>query len=784
MKKHTTFTRLLAIVMSICVVFSMAATAFAATDYSVVKDSDYADSINEQTYDMSTIDTGKVGSIEIYAIDWTNAAKDGVWDNSYVSTGVYDQDVNDALINDAVRDGEDEAPINTNDNGESVLGNSQTSNGYAIKGMVFTYLKIGDIVTFSDVINGQNVTKVLYKLPSNDTTTDFLSAIGLSVNDRFAETDLYPDTYDALTVSSYFESDTLVNALQAALAANSTTVKNALEVFMVDHKGHNMKETDANGYTNAENLFLGLYVIVPTSTPEMLSSTVNPFLVSLPMTTVDGDNSSDNVATDGGESWLYDVTLYPKNETDIVSLEKTVRESKDDTGENEALTPDTDSDALLAINDGYAHTATASSGDTLEYQIISTLPSITSDATAIQEFVFTDILSAGLTYNKDVVIEIFTDADCTDKVTTWTNGKQFTVTYNPEKDAEANSMTITISADGLKEINSGDWEVDTSSDVISTQVRRGYSDYTMRITYSANLDSNNTVVFGDEGNENIVTLRWKRTSSSYYDVLVDDCHVYTYGIDLTKTFSDMAGTKDMFNEVEFILWNESDGYWVEAAFNATEGVYYVTNHLAADGTEGHNDDDTHAGLDAEAVAAAANATVFTPTADGSLVIKGLEDDEYVITEIHTYTGYTLLKDDIRVVITTAESEICDIYLTDLLGEIQNDPRYDEIIEDELSFLTLGLDYNMPQRYLEHKLLTASATVDGNTVTMLSDNGSENALTPLEVENTHGFALPQTGAVTAELLPIIGAATIATCVIGLCILILFRRKDKEEQQEAI
>ena len=29
---------------------------------------------------------------------------------------------------------------------------------------------------------------------------------------------------------------------------------------------------------------------------------------------------------------------------------------------------------------------------------------------------------------------------------------------------------------------------------------------------------------------------------------------------------------------------------------------------------------------------------------------------------------------------------------------------------------------MPQRHLEHHLLTASATVDGNAVTMLTDNG--------------------------------------------------------------
>ncbi len=51
---------------------------------------------------------------------------------------------------------------------------------------------------------------------------------------------------------------------------------------------------------------------------------------------------------------------------------------------------------------------------------------------------------------------------------------------------------------------------------------------------------------------------------------------------------------------------------------------------------------------------------------------------------------------------------------------------------------------MPQRHLEHHLLTASATVDGNAVTMLTDNGSANAEAPLRVVNTRGFDLPRTG----------------------------------------
>lgn len=51
---------------------------------------------------------------------------------------------------------------------------------------------------------------------------------------------------------------------------------------------------------------------------------------------------------------------------------------------------------------------------------------------------------------------------------------------------------------------------------------------------------------------------------------------------------------------------------------------------------------------------------------------------------------------------------------------------------------------MPQKHLEHHLLTASAAVDGNAVNMLEDNGSSNAEAPLTVVNTNGFDLPATG----------------------------------------
>lgn len=171
------------------------------------------------------------------------------------------------------------------------------------------------------------------------------------------------------------------------------------------------------------------------------------------------------------------------------------------------------------------------------------------------------------------------------------------------------------------------------------------------------------------------------------------------------------------------------------------------------------------------------ATHFVPqTVDGKegiVLVKGLEDDEFIVTEVRTDDGYTLLKENIKVKITVSEStKQCDIYDSDVLGLIQNDPRYATIINDT------GDLKNMPQKHLEHKLLTASATVDGNSVTMTADRGSDNAVVPLTVVNTPGFDLPQTGETGMWVFPVIGFVLMAGATIVVLLAGRKRRKDAE------
>ena len=640
--------------------------------------------------EAKTIDQDAACSLTVWKFDYTNAKKDGVWDeDAFPSTGWQESYVENALVN-TNRKGD------TDGQNGNTLGNGQTSKGYAIAGVEFTYLKVADIVTFEN----QGTIQVLYGFHKTD-AADLLKAIGMeSGANRCAEADsLDADRY-------FYTSDTLNKALAQSLEANSTTVKNTLEAF-IRNGGTAMAPTNESGKTVARDLPVGLYLLVETKVPEMVTSTTNPFFVSMPMTTVTGNDNS--ASQDGGTAWNYDVVVYPKQETGIPTLEKTVREAKADTGKNEGST---------SITDGFAHTATGSAGDTIEYQIVSTLPTITSQATALSTYNFYDTLCEGLTYSKDagVTIEFFTDAACTDRAASWNKDSgKFTVTYSED----GRHMTVDIAKAGLDEINGA-----TANK--NGKLYTGYSNYTARVTYSTVINADKTFVYGEKGNENTVILTWKRTSGDYYDILIDDCHVFSFGLDLTKLFSDMdvesAAEAKLYDSVKFKIQNKTDGYWVTAKRNDEEGVYYVS---------GHTDKE-------------ADATVFTPVTMGKscghILVKGLEEDTYTITEIQTANGYTLLKNAITVTISLKENPAkpCNVYAKDVLGVLQNDPHY---AFDGGENLKLA---NIPQRALSHNALTASATVDKNDVTMLEDNGSANAEVPLTVKNTKGFDLPKTG----------------------------------------
>ena len=682
------------------------------------------------------IDTSKTGSIHIYKYDITSASTDGVYTEGEISAT-----------------GEEDTSIST-----LLTGSNETGINYAIQGVEFTYVRCGNIETYSYTSSSGTEIQLVYEIDAKlfeilDLTSDDIYDMSNTAN-PCSNTSLYHVT-----------STVLIDALSTILEADDIEAKNQLEAYVTDNADAvTLEETDENGYTGASNLELGLYLIVETAVPENVVSTTDPFFVSLPFT------------DDDGEEWLYDLYVYPKNQTGAPDLDKSVKlatgEAAYTTGDSEDITVsstskvDTTANYISSnlIDDGtqtaadyvgsrteytYSDTVTASAGEILDYILVSRLPEIHSTATYLTEYTFTDVLCAGLTYNQDVSIAFYhskTDAEVNNTVNAdiiWSfneTGQLFDQEYveivtGYNSSTGETSLTVSFTEEGLKLINERYNENGAYGEL--------YECNYMVIYYTATVNSNSTLILGDDGNVNNVTLTWKRTNSLYYETLEDRCYVYSYGVDTTKIFSDNGGT---FSDVEFNLYNETDGYYIIADQVANvDGttVYYVTGKT----------------IDQSA------ATVFSPSTSGTFLVYGVEADTYQFTELSTSSGYTLLKDQVIIAITSTDCTITPAYITensteytDLTGNDAYSMSYDKIamIDDSL---TGGLT-------------AATATVDSVTASMADSGNSANAIVQIEITNNKNWiaSLPSTGGRGIYLLVLFGI-----CAAAAGIYLVFRKK---------
>ncbi len=117
--------------------------------------------------------------------------------------------------------------------------------------------------------------------------------VGFTVYQVKSTTDLlkyYNGEDDTVTIDTY--ADVVANTLKDP----ATAIKTLPEA-----------KTNAQGEVKFEGLDIGLYVVIETSKPASVTQAVKPFLVSIPMTRKGTVNK--------GEEWLYDVVVYPKNNT-------------------------------------------------------------------------------------------------------------------------------------------------------------------------------------------------------------------------------------------------------------------------------------------------------------------------------------------------------------------------------------------------------------------------------------------------------------------------------------
>ena len=595
-------------------------------------------------------------------------------------------------------------------NGEKNTQAEAELQNYKIQNVEFTYLKVGDIST--DTVGGK--IQVMYDIPE-----DLEDILGLSK-----------------TRADHKHSSTeLVNAMEAALKKNTYT-KNKLEKYIMTGYGHKaMPMTDKDGVSTATSLPLGLYLIVETKVPANVIDTTDPFFVSLPMT------------NDAATQWFYDVHAYPKNQTNIPDLNKRVRQHDDvELGKPE-----------------YLDTVTSSEGEKVDYTITSHLPRMTSSATYLTKYTFVDTIAKGLTYNRDISIYFYDNEgdavanNVDNAVAHWdTTSDYFTASYNAASE-KASQCTIAMTTRGLEALNHTD-ENDEN------QKESDYSGKWMVLSYTAKLNADATTRLGDAGNNNNVTLTWQRTNMAVSDTLEDKCRVFTYGIDMQKDFGVKTGTtqKPDASVVQFSLKNVTDGYFVKAKQDKQgSGIYYVVD----ENKESFGAGKKHATEEE----AEKNATIFTPSPEGKLVINGLEANDYVLTELKTVPGYTLLKDSIQISIKQTQDSFTPSKTTlyDIV-EIENNPN---------------------KHCIEQNGDRASATVDGSPTEMASDtnttdgteaggNGvvSTNARVKLTVTNDLGVELPATGGAGTI------AFTVAGCTVAFVGVMVATRKNKKDDEK--
>lgn len=250
-----------------------------------------------------------------------------------------------------------------------------------------------------------------------------------------------------------------------------------------------------------------------------------------------------------------------------------------------------------------------------------------------------------------------------------------------------------------------------------SEINPSYSGHYVVAAYSTTVKSTADFVLGDNGNANDVTLTYARTNTAFEAELKDRAIVYSYGLDLTKTFSDDNGDA---TKVSFVVKNTS------RKTDGAENAYYLVASKTADGRYHVTGETT----DKE------TATVFNPDADGKLNVYGMEAGTYKLTEIATDEGYSLLKDDIVVEITGTVATITASEAT-IRGQVNDKADVIYTLNDN-----------------------AKATVDSVAATMTENNAN----VKLSVENNKRFPIPSTGAMGTFLITLLGLGAVGAGLI--------------------
>lgn len=339
---------------------------------------------------------------------------------------------------------------------------------------------------------------------------------------------------------------------------------------------------------------------------------------------------------------------------------------------------------------------TAETGDVLDYKLTAQVPTLTdydnltkftmSDTLAKQEF---DPASVQIAIDNTVA----TRGTGNDENMFYI-GQTLLATLNPVSYAdEKSSFTLTFEPSALE----------------------AYEGETVTVTYSARLTTDAVKV-----NVNDAELVWSNNGSD--SSLTDSTEVYTYGIELTKTFSDATVSADEIGKVTFQLYRVNGQDEELLYFTGSAGSYILVSDSNGTGN--------------------VTANLKLDTTSRKLTVVGLDDDEtYILKETATADGYNQIDENVTI---------------DL--EAQADPNA-MLLEEDATSVKLG-SINLTVSFVNNTDTTGTAI----------------ASVAFELYNQKGFSLPKTGDAGTWALTVSGILLIAS---GVGLVVVSRRKKSSK-----
>ena len=339
---------------------------------------------------------------------------------------------------------------------------------------------------------------------------------------------------------------------------------------------------------------------------------------------------------------------------------------------------------------------TAETGDVLDYQLTAQVPTLT-DYDNLTKFTMSDTLEKQAFDPASVQIAIDGAAitrgtdDNSDK---FYIGQTLLATLKPVSYTdEKSSFTLTFKPSALE----------------------AYEGKTVTVTYSARLTTDAVKV-----NANDAKLVWSNNGSD--SSLTDSTKVYTYGIELTKTFSDATVSADEIGMVTFQLYRVNGQDEELLYFTGSAGSYILVSDSA--GTDGNVTD------------------LKLDTNSRKLTVVGLDDDEtYILKETNTAGGYNQIDEDITI---------------DLEAQLGPNAM---LLDEGKTSVKLG-SFDLTVSFVNNTDTTETAI----------------ASVAFELHNQKGFSLPKTGDAGTWALTVCGILLIAS---GVGLVVISRRKKSSK-----